>query len=206
MSSIHWLNEGLKSIVSLLYINTFYIAEVFLKSLAGCKTRKRVVLYSCEGRLGTLMLRGAEWACVRVAGTCSHCSHCSLPARFSRTRDPNLREICVVCSILEINRNEEWACGWCGLGMENKKEDTFLSQYSVRSFVRLSWQCAHLFQQHESIEMNMTRLLCVWPRTARVTKQTRARGANPRHNQQPAEWSAEYQRSVSWVCRVTPSF
>ena len=76
--------------------------------------------------------------------------------------------------------------------MENKKEDTFLSQYSVRSFVR-PFVCHDSVQVYftnmrvESSEMNMVRLLCVWPRTGQVTKQTRARGANPRHNQLTAE-------------------
>ena len=150
----------------------------------------------CGGRLGTLMLRGAEWACVRVAGTCSHCFHCSLLGSHG-PRDPNLREICVAFWKLIEMRNE--LVGGVGWGWKVRRKTCFLSQYSARSFVCLSWQCANLFWQHESIEMNMTRLLCVWPRTARVTKQTRAGGANPRHNQQPAEWSAEYQRSISWV-------
>ena len=36
MSSIHWLNEGLKSVASLLYINTFYIAHCTSVSKKPC--------------------------------------------------------------------------------------------------------------------------------------------------------------------------
>ena len=170
---------------------------MFLKSLAGCKTRK-------GGQTGDshVTRRGVSLC---LSGWDLLTAHCL----FSRTQRPQFARN--MCSILEINSNEEWACGWCGLGMENKKEDTFFSQYSVRSFVR-PFVCHDSVQVYftnmwvESSEMNMVRLLCVRPRTGQVTKQTRARGANPRHNQLTAEWSAEYQLSVSWVARVTPSF
>ena len=178
---------------------------MYLKSLAGCKTRKRVCCTAVRADWGLSCYEARSEPVSEWLGP-AHSAHCSLPARFSRTQRPQFARN--MCSILEINSNEEWACGWCGLGMENKKEDTFLSQYSVRSFVR-PFVCHDSVQVYftnmrvESSEMNMVRLLCVWPRTGQVTKQTRARGANPRHNQQSAacgviSWvSAECQLSVS---------
>ena len=76
---------------------------------------------------------------------------------------------------------------WVGDGKQEGKHVEIFCSF-VRPFVcHDSVQVYFTNMRVESSEMNMVRLLCVWPRTGQVTKQTRARGANPRHNQLTAE-------------------
>ena len=107
------------------YLNTFYIAQVFLKSLAGCKTRK-------GGQTGDshVTRRGVSLC---LSGWDLLTAHCLLGSHGPR--DPNLREICVAFWKLIAMRNE--LVGGVGWGWKTRRKTRFCRNILfVRSFVR----------------------------------------------------------------------